>query len=87
MCSGFPVLFTAGFMYLHLYCSPQFFDHRIVCWIQQGHLNMRVWLCLQVYSREVWRSSISNRSYDRQCDKILWGLESHVKKEEKDVSP
>jgi hypothetical protein len=48
--------------------------------------NLILCLYLQVYSREVWRSSINSGSYDRQCDKLVWGLENHVKKEEKNVS-
>ncbi|PNF34918.1 hypothetical protein B7P43_G01418 [Cryptotermes secundus] len=38
---------------------------------------------LKVYSREAWRSAIHARSYDKQCDKLVWGLESNFKKEEK----
>ncbi|XP_021919556.1 bromodomain adjacent to zinc finger domain protein 1A isoform X2 [Zootermopsis nevadensis] len=40
---------------------------------------------LKVYSREVWRTSINKRSYDKQCDKLVWGSESHLKKEDKDA--
>jgi hypothetical protein len=43
-------------------------------------------LCLQVYSREVWRTAINKRSYDKQCDKLVWGSDSHLKKQEKNVS-
>ncbi|XP_069695785.1 bromodomain adjacent to zinc finger domain protein 1A-like isoform X2 [Periplaneta americana] len=40
---------------------------------------------LKVYSREAWRTTIYAKSYDKQCDKLVWGIHDHVKNEEKSM--
>ncbi|KAJ4446340.1 hypothetical protein ANN_13035 [Periplaneta americana] len=39
----------------------------------------------QVYSREAWRTTIYAKGYDKQCDKLVWGIHDHVKNEEKSM--
>jgi hypothetical protein len=81
-CFGFPDFFTTG-VYMLKFEIMIFCPLFITAFLFGSENQCLYW---QVYSREAWRSAIRTRSYDKQCDRLVWGLESHFKKEEKNVS-